>query len=149
MAMYTNFCDTNMHIQWNLWNKDTAGPCKSVLISEVSLIRRFPYVRIGNNSGPRTLVRIVEASIIGGVHFRRFHCLSLPPSHTHTSYMYVNITVIVILQWNIKSLEPTPQESNWCYNPYMDIPTHPHTIHTYTAYSKQHHNSLMYMYMCI
>ena len=33
-------------IQWNLWNKDTAGPCKSVLILEVSLIRRFPYVHI-------------------------------------------------------------------------------------------------------
>ena len=31
-----------MYIQWNLWNKDTTGPCKSVLISEVSLIRRFP-----------------------------------------------------------------------------------------------------------
>ena len=34
---------------------------------------------------------------------------------------------------DIKSLdilEPTPQESNWCYNPYMDIPTHPHTMHT-------------------
>ena len=26
------------------------------------------------NSGPRTLVRIVEVSAIGGVRFRRFHC---------------------------------------------------------------------------
>ena len=27
-----------------------------------------------NNSGPQTLVHIVEVSIIGGVHFWRFHC---------------------------------------------------------------------------
>ena len=33
------------------------------------------YVRIGNNSGPQTLVRIVEVSVIGGVRFRRFHCI--------------------------------------------------------------------------
>jgi len=32
------------------------------------------YIYIGNNSGPWTLVRIVEVSVIGGVHFRRFHC---------------------------------------------------------------------------
>ena len=25
--------------------------------------------------GPQTLVRIVEVSVIGGVHFRRFHCI--------------------------------------------------------------------------
>ena len=78
----------NLHptpIQWNLWNKDTAGPCKSVLISEVSLIRRFPgivHYSIGSNSGPRTLVRIVEVSIIGGVRFRRFHCITNTPSLT-------------------------------------------------------------------
>ena len=56
------------NIQWNLWNKDTAGPCKSVLISEVSLIRRFPYNSCNimlYNSGPRTLVHIVEVSVIG------------------------------------------------------------------------------------
>ena len=35
---------TRNQLQWNLWNKDTTGPCKSVLISEVSLIQRFPYV---------------------------------------------------------------------------------------------------------
>ena len=27
------------------------------------------------NSGPWTLVRIVEVSVIGGVRFRRFHCI--------------------------------------------------------------------------
>ena len=32
---------------------------------------------IRNNSGPRTLVRIVEVSVIGGVCFRRFHCIVL------------------------------------------------------------------------
>ena len=55
------------------------GPCKSVLISEVSLIQRFPYNSCNimlYNSGPWTLVRIVEVSVIGGVHFRRFHCIS-------------------------------------------------------------------------
>ena len=48
------------------------GPCKSVLISEVSLIRRFPYNSCNimlYNLGPQTLVRIVEVSIIGGVCF--------------------------------------------------------------------------------
>ena len=34
----------------------------------------YIYYSIGNNSGPRTLVRIVEVSVIGGVRFRRFHC---------------------------------------------------------------------------
>ena len=55
------------------------GPCKSVLISEVSLIRRFPYNSCNimlYNSGPQTLVCIVEVSIIGGVRFRRFHCIT-------------------------------------------------------------------------
>ena len=32
------------------------------------------YYSTRNNSGPWTLVRIVEVSVIGGVHFRRFHC---------------------------------------------------------------------------
>ena len=34
----------------------------------------YIHYSTGNNSGPQTLVRIVEVSIIGGVHFRRFHC---------------------------------------------------------------------------
>ena len=34
------------------------------------------YIYIGNNSGPWTLVRIVEVSVIGGVRFRRFHCIA-------------------------------------------------------------------------
>ena len=34
----------------------------------------YIYYSIGNNSGPRTLVRIVEVSVIGGVRFWRFHC---------------------------------------------------------------------------
>ena len=34
----------------------------------------YIYYSIGNNSGPRTPVCIVEVSVIGGVHFRRFHC---------------------------------------------------------------------------
>ena len=34
----------------------------------------YIYYSIGNNLGPRTLVRIVEVSVIGGVRFRRFHC---------------------------------------------------------------------------
>ena len=37
----------------------------------------YIYYSIGNNSGPRTLVRTVEVSVIGGVHFRRFHCIIL------------------------------------------------------------------------
>ena len=35
----------------------------------------YIHYSIGNNSGPRTLVCIVEVSVIGGVHFRRFHCI--------------------------------------------------------------------------
>ena len=35
----------------------------------------YIYYSIGNNLGPRTLVRIVEVSVIGGVRFRRFHCI--------------------------------------------------------------------------
>ena len=68
---------TKIFLQWNLWNKDTTGPYKRVLISEVSLIRRFPYNSYNimlYNSGPWTLVRIVEVSVIGGVRFWRFHC---------------------------------------------------------------------------
>ena len=34
----------------------------------------YIHYSTGNNSGPQTLVRIVEVSVIGGVHFRRFHC---------------------------------------------------------------------------
>jgi len=46
---------------------------------KVSLFWRFPYNSCNimlYNSGPRTLVRIVEVSVIGGVHFRRFHCIT-------------------------------------------------------------------------
>ena len=34
----------------------------------------YIHYSTGNISGPWTLVRIVEVSVIGGVHFRRFHC---------------------------------------------------------------------------
>ena len=34
----------------------------------------YIHYSIGNNSGPRSLVRIVEVTVIGGVRFRRFHC---------------------------------------------------------------------------
>ena len=36
----------------------------------------YIHYSIGNNSGPRTLVRIVEVTVIGRVRFRRFHCIS-------------------------------------------------------------------------
>ena len=36
----------------------------------------YIYYSIGNNLGPQTLVRIVDVSVIGGVHFRRFHCIT-------------------------------------------------------------------------
>ena len=64
----------NRQVEWNLRNKETTGPRKGVLISEVSLIRRLHY-SIANNSGLRTLVLISEVSAIGGVRFRRFHCI--------------------------------------------------------------------------
>ena len=44
------------------------------------LIQRFPYNSCNimlYNSGPRTLVRIVEVSVIGRVCFQRFHCIYL------------------------------------------------------------------------
>ena len=37
----------------------------------------YIYYSIGNNSGPWTLVRIVEVSVIGRVHFRRLHCRAM------------------------------------------------------------------------
>ena len=37
----------------------------------------YIHYSTGNNLGPRTLVCIVEVSVIGGVHFRRFHCSSV------------------------------------------------------------------------
>ena len=35
----------------------------------------YIYYSTGNILGLRTLVCIVEVSVIGGVHFRRFHCI--------------------------------------------------------------------------
>jgi len=42
-------------------------------------MRKFPYNSCNimlYNSGPQTLVCIVEVSVIGGVHFWRFHYIS-------------------------------------------------------------------------
>ena len=36
----------------------------------------YIHYSIGNNSGRQILVRIVEVSVKGGVHFRRFHCIA-------------------------------------------------------------------------
>ena len=36
----------------------------------------YIYYSIGNNSGPQTLVCIVEVSVIRGVRFQRFHCIA-------------------------------------------------------------------------
>ena len=41
----------------------------------------YIHYSTGNNSGPQTLVRIVEISVIGGVHFWRFHCISALAVH--------------------------------------------------------------------
>ena len=38
----------------------------------------YIHYSTGNNSGPQTLVRIVEVSVKGGVNFRRFHCSRSP-----------------------------------------------------------------------
>ena len=35
----------------------------------------YIHYSIGDNSGLRTYARIVEVSVIGRVHFRRFHCI--------------------------------------------------------------------------
>ena len=37
----------------------------------------YIHYSIGNNSGLWTLVHIVEVSVIGGVRFRRFHCICI------------------------------------------------------------------------
>ena len=44
------------YLQWNLRNKETTGPHKGVLISEVSLIRRlhYKYNRVHKNEEYRT-----------------------------------------------------------------------------------------------
>ena len=53
----------------------------------------YIHYSTGNNSGPWTLVRIVEVSVIGGVHFRRFHCIyacairQLFATHHRTQYL--------------------------------------------------------------
>jgi len=53
----------------------------------------YIYYSIGNNSGPRTLVHIVEVSVIGGVRFRRFHCIVFINSFAlHTSYQLHSLT---------------------------------------------------------
>ena len=49
----------------------------------------YIYYSIGNNSGPRTLVRIVEVSVIGGVRFQRFHCTCTVVSSLCMYSMYV------------------------------------------------------------
>ena len=49
-------------------------------LAKVSLFGGFlitVHYSIGNNSGPWTLVRIVEVSVIGRVHFRRLHCRAM------------------------------------------------------------------------
>ena len=43
----------------------------------------YIYYSIGNNLGPQTLVHIVEVSIIGGVRFRRFHCIYIPTTDSN------------------------------------------------------------------
>ena len=35
----------------------------------------YIHYSTGNNLGPWTLVCIVEVSVVGGVHFQRFHCI--------------------------------------------------------------------------
>ena len=55
----------------------------------------YIYYSIGNNSGPWTLVRIVEVSVIGGVRFRRFHCVRMLTILTSTIWsMFHNGCVI-------------------------------------------------------
>ena len=95
-------------------NKDTTEPCKSVLISEVFLIQRFPYNSCNimlYNSGPWTLVHIVEVSVIGAVHFRRFHCILIPSRN-----------LLIIANWflcyfflQLHSLvDPVSAMGEWC-----------------------------------
>ena len=50
----------------------------------------YIHYSTGNNSGPRTLVRIVEVSVIGGVHFRRFHCILALFIHTQMAVITVS-----------------------------------------------------------
>ena len=57
---------------------------------EVSLV----HVRIGNNSGPWTLVRIVEVSVIGGVCLRRFHCTT--QSFLPQIYIYIALVAVLL-----------------------------------------------------
>ena len=51
----------------------------------------YIYYIIGNNSGPQTLVRIVEVSVIGGVRFRRFHCICLVKTEGGFKHMLARI----------------------------------------------------------
>ena len=51
----------------------------------------YIHYSIGNNSGLRTLVHIVEVSVIGGVRFQRFHCI-----HGYLQYVYYGILTVHI-----------------------------------------------------
>ena len=55
----------------------------------------YIYYSIGNNSGPRTLVRIVEVSVIGGVRFRRFHCRSNVENFFFSLYVATSLSCII------------------------------------------------------
>ena len=59
----------------------------------------YIYYSIGNNSGPRTLVRIVEVSVIGGVRFRRFHCTCTVVSSLCMYSMYVCTVCIYVCMY--------------------------------------------------
>ena len=64
----------------------------------------YIYYSIGNNSGPWTLVRIVEVSVIGGVRFRRFHCIQF--SSNQLQSLTVKSSVIAHHLLSILSLPP-------------------------------------------
>ena len=59
----------------------------------------YIHYSTGNISGPRTLVRIVEVSVIGGVHFWRFHCIL----KTFVINSRVSSVVTVVLAGDIPS----------------------------------------------
>ena len=80
----------------------------------------YIYYSIGNNLRPRTLVCIVEVSVIGEVCFRRFHCNHILPTGLETKcarplmYFWIQIPDKLLFHKSSQRIAPsTVQQSVW------------------------------------
>ena len=66
------------------------------------------------NSGPWILVCIVEVSVIGGVRFWRFHCITIVPSYTRKYHEFVAVCIVT----NAQPTMPTAT-NEWYFPVYL------------------------------